>query len=188
MLKVVLFITTLLILSQAEDPIWEGWNNYATLNPSVIQSYPYPAIPFNYISRYSDNSLIPTTYSTRQNQYRYSFRQGPLQCNIYCGLRSFLSVDGQGNLICKRDMSSQFWGNFGTKYNSQCIPDIDKSPYCASKFPVLANVGACDNAKYQNTVYNTSQCCYTDAMLNLPYDDLTTRYQTTSLYALRTSE
>lgn len=189
MIKLVLLVILVIYTSQDDSSgsAWTSWNRYAANNPTVIQGYSYPSIPYSYIQRYKDTASPPTTYGNRANQYRYTISSMAGVCNIYCGLRSFLTTDSLGYLFCARDTSSQFWQAFGTAYKSKCIPDVDTSYACTIGlanpiFAALRSVGSCDMRQYASSaVYSSSECCYNDNNLKTaPLTDETTRKQSTA--------
>jgi hypothetical protein len=53
---------------------------------------------------------------------------GSKTCKIYCGPRSFLLLDANNLLICKRDTSSSYWGGINdinnNTYAQYCIPNV----------------------------------------------------------------
>lgn len=165
-----------------------------------MASYQKPPI-YPGFYRYNDTSANQTSYKKRSNQYRFTSIASYFgaTCDIYCGLRSFLTTDANGKLICQRDMSANFWGGLTIPYQGYCIPDVDKTLACQGLFatiqnqPNLANVGSCNMIAYANTQiygnYSNYQCCYNDVNSgSFTPDDLTKKSIATSLYNLRNAE
>lgn len=147
-----------LLATQTTSTVWDDWNVYTSNNNSTVHAISIPATPANF-TRYANTS----DYSSRKNQYRYKYNYvvSGIECNIYCGPRSFLIKDsGSGNYICQRDQSSQFWGG-QSGYGTQCIPDVDLNFVCSEVVNDLGNVGACDMSVYTNHAFYTNyECCY----------------------------
>lgn len=186
MFKLTLFILALIALSHSQT-VWANWNSFAAANPSVVRSYTQPPRPAGMV-RYVDTTLTQPTYATRANQYLYHTSGGSQGvCYLYCGLRSFLTTDAAGNVICQRDTRTPFWGS-QTGYKSSCIPDVEESFACQLQFPNL--IGGCDMTSYQyDNDYKNYECCYDDHNTGGGhFTDLTRRAVATSLYTLRNNE
>lgn len=190
MFKLTLLVAVLVCLTYSQEGAdWTRWNNMAVLYPTLIQ-YAQPSLPSNY-TRYVDNAPGQPTFNARQNQYRYTYRNATsgATCNIFCGLRSFLTFDQNGNPICERDMSLYFWGSFGTKYLKNCIPDIDNGLGCNQVSPSLSAVRLCNTASYLFTPYKNYGCCFDDNNNNVvTLTDIMTKIKSTTLKSLRNTE
>ncbi len=89
-------------------------------------------------------------------------------CNIYCGPKSYLTVDPNdtNNLVCKRDMNNKYWAgqtNEGTTYFEYCIPH--RSDDCSTTNSNLRNLKnlptKCSAASYISTYADKSyDCCF----------------------------
>lgn len=148
MMKILALIALLAFASHA-DLSWSSWNNFASTNQFYVQGLTasLPSVPSGF-TRYSDTNTPQTTYSTRANQYRYKKSTSYGICNVYCGLRSFLTTDANGNLVCKRDQDANFWG--GSIYPTYCIPDADKTNACTEATQFYGSVGQCNMAIYSS--------------------------------------
>jgi hypothetical protein len=187
-------VTLLLCLATSQQGnTWSSWNSYAAANPAIVGAYTKPAKPDGF-NRWTDTTTTQGSYSTRVNQYRYTYSlalSGSV-CNVYCGPRSFLTLDPYGNPVCQRDMS--FWNNL-SGYGTYCIPDVDKvcSGVPVDSIPTLASIGACNmNAVRSSSLhpsYSTYECCYNDRnkAFYVP-NDLTKRIGSTTLFSLRNVE
>ena len=150
MLKLLVVLGILFGVALSEGQEWTNWNYLAANSPNSV-AYQEPSLPSQLYSRYQNS----TYYNSRQNQYRYLYNKpGFFTCNIYCGLRAFLTSDSNGNIYCQRDMSSNFWGAYGGTYPQNCIPDVDKNIACYQANSYLATVGTCNAVLYANTPYS----------------------------------
>lgn len=183
MIKILTLIALLAFVSSTL--VWDDWNAFATTNATYVQSLTasLPSIPSGY-TRFSNQSL----YGFRWNQYRYSAVSNGVTCNVYCGLRSFLTIDSNGSYVCYRDQNSNFWGTTG--YNSYCIPDVDRNSACTTLQGAYADVGQCNMVAYNgNPQLAGYECCYNDAnKASYVPNDLTKRAKTTNAFALRNAE
>lgn len=129
--KSVSLILFAMLICLSTSTAWQNWNNAPYYN---ISSFPTPlAGGFGYtVSRYNPGNAVFAADRKTQYQWQVYSNNGVLVCNIYCGPKSYLTMDpnNPGNVVCKRDMSSNYWGgltNGGTSYNQYCIPNSDKS-------------------------------------------------------------
>ena len=189
MIKSFLLVTLLLCLATSQQGnTWSSWNSYAAANPAIVGAYTKPAKPDGF-NRWTDTTTTQGSYSTRVNQYRYTYSlalSGSV-CNVYCGPRSFLTLDTNGKLVCQRDPT--FWNNL-QGYGSYCIPDLDKTPACSEYSPEMSTVGGCDMGVYGTWGNYNYGCCYNDAnsAIYVP-NDLTKRFVgPTTLFNLRNLE
>ena len=147
MIKSFLLVTLLVCLATSQQGnTWTSWNSYAAANPAIVGAYTKPAKPDGF-NRWTDTTTTQSSYSTRVNQYRYTYNlalTGSV-CNVYCGPRSFLTLDPNGNVICQRDMS--FWNNL-SGYGSYCIPDVERVCIGVESLNTLGMVGACNMYTY----------------------------------------
>lgn len=148
MLKKIVMVTLLICLAQSEGAEWTAWNTFATQYPFLISGFRKPPMPENTV-RYEDHTLTRTTYQTRANQYRYLVATPSGICNVYCGLRSFLTsyqLNATKTIyLCQRDMSSNFWGKVTGAYQSYCVPDVDVASNACNAFDTdLQRNGRCN--------------------------------------------
>ena len=185
MIKILALITVLAFVSNTQT--WSGWNTFAANNQAYVQSLTssLPSIPSGY-SRYTDTTPNQANYANRWNQYRYNISNGYGTCNVYCGLRSFLTTDANGTYVCYRDQDSNFWGG-ASGYTSHCIPDVDKTNACSLALPDYGGVGRCNMASYTDPKFAAYECCYTTITIPPP-DNLIVRFVRTTLYTLRNAE
>ena len=171
--KLCLLLLSAFCLSSAT--YWDNWNtaagspSFVPSNPSFAtsslpQSSSYGAGALTWI-RLKSSGLSTPPLSSRKNQYMYLMSTSLFNgqyCQLYCGLRSFLVVDSYGNLVCRRDMSNNYWGGIPTNYPEYCVPDTFYSSTCTSFIPALSNLqnGACNlyfSTPYQGKGYD---CCF----------------------------
>lgn len=187
MIKSFLLVTLLVWLASTQGNTWSSWNSWATANPTIIGTYTKPAKPDGF-TRWTDTATAQNSYKSRPNQYRYIYSAGMFgECNVYCGPRSFLTLDTNGRLVCQRDPT--FWNKL-QGYGSYCIPDVDKTPACSEYSPEMSTVGGCDMGVYGTWPGYKYQCCYNDAnsAIYVP-NDLTKRFVgPTTLFTLRNQE
>jgi hypothetical protein len=108
--KSILFCLLLSVLTSSTS--WDDWNiqagapGFVPSNPAFSLTPPttglYPWI------RYKDSSTtIPgVSFTDRRYQYMYILNSALFDgtaCKIYCGIRSFLVIDSNQNLVCQRD-------------------------------------------------------------------------------------
>ena len=130
---------------------WINWNNATFYN---ITPFPTPlAGGISYtVSRYNPGNA--TFAASRKAQYQWQVRSndGLTVCNVYCAPKSYLTVDpsNANNVVCKRDMSLNYWGgitNGGNPYNTYCIPNTDQTctSFTGTGTPLKSlPIGTCD--------------------------------------------
>ena len=198
------FLAILLCLSAVcnSQSLWDQWNlavqtnNGLALSPFVIPSLPVVLTPFGMTQiQRNKNPIVDAITPARKNQYEYILNVGGYgTCKIYCGLKSFLTLDSAGKLSCVRDQ--YYWNNIVNQNNipvkKNCLPSVVGSACAWNTFTsALAQMsGGCSMALapplYAGTTYD---CCYNNNNLRylgvltpVDYFDITLNTTYTSLF------
>ena len=133
-LPIVLFVLMVSLTTSTPSP-WSSWNTPTYVNMTNYPQAPNPGVGF-YYARYANANGVFA--SNRTYQYRWDlFANGnsTSKCAIYCGPRSFLTVDSANpsNIVCQRDQNTKYWGNPSLtndngedlNYYKYCIPTTE---------------------------------------------------------------
>ena len=100
-----LILFAILICLSTSHP-WNDWHNVTFSHISPFPT-PLPVGTGYYVSRYNPGNATFAASRKAQYQWQIHSNNGILQCNIYCGPKSYMTVDpnNPNNIVCKRDMS-----------------------------------------------------------------------------------
>lgn len=100
-IKTTMLVLALLACLGSCTSIWDQWNiDIINNSGNPLSSYSYPSPPL-VLGAYQIYRNAASITPNRRYQYSYYFNiPGLPTCNIYCGPRSYLVVDGSGAYVC----------------------------------------------------------------------------------------